>query len=191
MVTTNDPDFPSKIKENALHGMSKDAWKRYSDDGFIHYQVIQPGFKYNMTDLQAAIGIHQLPRINSWLERRDEIWSLYNEAFADLPIIVQVPDEPGTIHAHHLYTLLIDKKRCGMTRDEFMDRLYGLNIGTGVHYIAVHLHQYYRNLFGCVSTDYPNATWLSERTVSIPLGQKLTVSDVDDVVNCIRFIFQS
>jgi dTDP-4-amino-4,6-dideoxygalactose transaminase len=188
MVTTNDPEYASKIKINALHGLSKDAWKRYSDEGFIHYQVIQPGFKYNMMDLQAAIGIHQLPRVNSWLARRDEIWKLYNEAFADLPVTVPAPDEPGTVHAHHLYTLLIDKKRCGLTRDEFMEQLHALNIGSGVHYVAVHLHPYFKEIYDFKPLDFPNATWISKRTVSIPLSPKLKENDVEDVVRSVSSI---
>ena len=122
MVTTNNPDFADKIKMYGLHGMSRDAWKRFSDDGYKHYQVVFPGFKYNMMDLQAAIGLHQLARVNETLKRRNEIWQIYNQAFADLPVGLPAPDEPDTVHARHLYTLMIDKERCGLTRDEFMQQ---------------------------------------------------------------------
>lgn len=188
MVTTNNPDFADKIKVYALHGMTKDAWKRYSDEGYKHYQVVFPGYKYNMMDLQAAIGLHQLPRVDQWLERRNEIWQRYNTAFADLPVGLPVSDEPDTVHARHLYTLLIDREHCGISRDECLERLYQRNIGTGVHFIGVHLHPYYHERFGFNREDFPNATWISERTISIPLSPKLSESDIENVVASIKSV---
>jgi dTDP-4-amino-4,6-dideoxygalactose transaminase len=189
MVTTNNADFADRIKIYALHGMTKDAWKRYSDEGYKHYQVIFPGYKYNMMDLQAAIGLHQLPRVERWLRRRNEIWQRYNEAFADLPLGLPASDESDTVHARHLYTLLIDRERCGLNRDEFMERLYERNIGTGVHFVGVHLHPYYRDRFGFQPEDLPNATWISERTVSLPLSPKLSDADVEHIVETIIGLF--
>jgi dTDP-4-amino-4,6-dideoxygalactose transaminase len=187
MVTTNNPNYADKIKMYGLHGMSRDAWKRFSDEGFKHYQVIFPGFKYNMMDLQAAIGIHQLGRVGESLKRRKQIWKVYDEAFADLPIgIPSGIDEKGSVHARHLYTLMIDQNRCGLTRDGFMQRLHENNVGTGVHYVGVHLHKYYRERFGYRPADFPNATWISDCTVSIPLSPDLTDSDVDFVVETVR-----
>lgn len=188
MVTTNNPDFADKIKVYALHGMSKDAWKRFSDEGYKHYQVVAPGFKYNMMDIQAAIGIHQMDHLGGWLLRRNEIWQRYNEAFADLPVTLPAEDEPNTVHARHLYTLLIDEQEAGISRDAFMSELHKRNIGTGVHYLGVHLHPYYRDRFGFEPSDFPNATWLSERTVSIPLSPKLKDSDVEYIISTIRTI---
>jgi dTDP-4-amino-4,6-dideoxygalactose transaminase len=186
MVTTDNPELADKFKVYALHGMSRDAWKRYSKEGYKHYQVIVPGFKYNMMDLQAAIGIHQLARVETNLKRRNEIWRTYNAAFSDLPVGVPAPDEPDTVHGRHLYTLMIDKTRCGVDRDEFIQRLHQQNIGAGVHYLGVHLQPYYRDRFGFVPEDFPNATWISERTVSIPLSPKLTEEDVADVIDAVR-----
>jgi dTDP-4-amino-4,6-dideoxygalactose transaminase len=188
MVTTNNPDFAEKIKVYALHGMSKDAWKRFSRDGYKHYQVVFPGFKYNMMDLQAAIGIHQLARVEENLRRRNEIWIMYNDAFSDLPVYIPSPDQSDTIHARHLYTLMIDKGRCGIGRDEFMQGLHEMNIGSGVHYIGMHLHPYYQDRFGYRSEDLPNATWISDRTVSIPLSPKLTNDDVANVIDAVKAI---
>jgi len=188
MVTTNNPDFAEKIKTYGLHGMTKDAWKRFSDEGYKHYQVVAPGFKYNMMDIQAAIGIHQLPRVNQWLARRNEIWHRYNKAFADLPISLPAIDEPNIVHARHLYTLMIDEVRCGINRDQFMKCLHKHNIGSGVHYLAVHLHPYYQDHFGYKPEDFPNATWLSEHTVSIPLSAKLSDTDAENVVEAIQNI---
>lgn len=186
MVTTNNPDFAAKIKMYGLHGMSHDAWKRYSDEGFKHYQVVFPGFKYNMMDIQAAIGIHQLERVEQNLTRRNQIWQMYNEAFSDLPVGLPAVDEPDTVHARHLYTLMIDEVRAGISRDRFMQRLHELNIGTGVHYVGVHLHPYYRERFHYGPESFPSATWLSERTVSIPLSPNLSNTDVEFVIEAVR-----
>ena len=186
MVTTNDSDLAQRIRTYALHGMSKDAWKRYSKDGYQHYQVIYPGFKYNMMDLQAAIGIHQLARVEKNLERRTQIVQRYNLAFRDLPLQLPLPEQPGTVHARHLYPIMVDEYRCGITRDEFMRRLHARNIGTGVHYVGVHLHPYYRDRFGYKPEDLPNATWISDRTASVPLSPRLTDEDVEDVIEAVK-----
>lgn len=186
MVTTNNQDFAEKIRIYALHGMSKDAWKRFSDEGYKHYQVIYPGFKYNMMDIQAAIGLHQLARVDENLRRRNEIWHYYNEAFSEQPVGIPAPDEPNTVHARHLYTLMVDQDLCGISRDEFMQKLYQMNIGTGVHYFGVHLHPYYRDRFGFKPEDFPASTWISERTVSIPLSPKLTDLNVEQVINGVK-----
>ena len=186
MVTTEDGEFAAKIKTYALHGMSKDAWRRFSDEGYHHYQVTLPGFKYNMMDLQAAVGIHQLQRVEAGLKRRNQIWQSYNRAFRDLPVGLPAPDEPETVHARHLYTLIIDQAHCGITRDQFMRKLHELNIGTGVHYMGVHLHPYYRDRFKYVPEDFPNATWMSERTASLPLSPKLSDDDVQDVIGAVK-----
>ena len=190
MVTTNDPKVAEKLRLYSLHGMSKDAWKRFSDSGYKHYQVVVPGFKYNMMDLQAAIGIHQLARVEAALQRRNEIWQRYNQAFAELPVTVPASDEPHTLHARHLYTLMIDKARCGVSRDEFLERLHSQDIGAGVHYVGVHQQPYYQTRFGYRPEDFPNATWISDRTVSIPLSPKLTDEDVEDVIEAVRFSLQ-
>jgi dTDP-4-amino-4,6-dideoxygalactose transaminase len=186
MVTTNSAEFAEKIKVYALHGMSRDAWKRFSADGYKHYQVLFPGFKYNMMDLQAAIGLHQLARVKQNLERRNRIWQMYNEAFVNLPVGRPAPDEPDTLHGRHLYTLMIGEDRCGVSRDGFIQRMQNENIGCGVHYLGIHLHPYYRDRFGFRPEDFPNASWISERTVSIPLSPKLTECDASDVIDAVK-----
>ena len=182
MVLTPDAERAARIKRLALHGLSADAWKRFSDEGYKHYEVVEPGFKYNMMDLQAALGIHQLARVEENLVRREAIWRRYDEAFAGLPVFVPVPPEPGTRHARHLYTLLVDIDSAGLSRDEVMLALHRQKIGTGVHYRALHLHPYYRDTFGYAPGDFPNSEWISERTLSLPLSPKLTDEDVEDVV---------
>ena len=188
MAITNNEGYANMIKIMALHGMSRDAWKRFSDSGYKHYQVLYAGYKYNMMDIQAAIGIHQLPRIEKYWERRQEVWNKYNKAFADLPVFTPAPIEPDTKHAYHLYTLLLDtdNPNLKMTRDEFLDEMTRLNIGVGVHYIALHLHPYYQKNFGYERGDFPNAKWISDRTVSLPLSAKLTDEDVGDVIDTVR-----
>jgi dTDP-4-amino-4,6-dideoxygalactose transaminase len=186
MVTTADPGWAARIKTLALHGLSADAWKRFSDEGFKHYEVTEPGFKYNMTDLQAALGLHQLHRAEENLVTRRDLWARYDDAFADLPVFLPPAEEAGTRHARHLYTLLLDTDRLRVGRDEIQLALHRQRIGTGIHYRALHLHQYYREAFDYRRGDLPNAEWVSDRTLSLPLSPKLTDDDVQDVIFAVR-----
>lgn len=188
MVTTNRADLAEKIQIYALHGLSADAWSRFSDKGYKHYEVVFPGFKYNMTDIQASLGIVQLDEIAGWLERRNEVWRRYDEAFTDLPVFTPAPAEPDTVHGRHLYTLLIDTDRSAIDRDEFMVQMHRRGIGTGVHYRALHTHPYYRERFGHRPDQFPNAYWIGERTVSLPLSPKLTDANVDRIIENVRSI---
>ena len=189
MVITKDEAIATRIKTLALHGMRLDAWKRFSDDGYKHYDVAEVGFKYNMMDLQAAIGIHQLEKIDGYWERRRVIWTRYQEAFADLPLSLPAPleTETGTRHALHLYTVLVDPKRTGgITRDHFLMHLHRLGIGTGVHYRAIPTHSVYQKQFGWKPEDFPVAHTIGEQTVSLPLSAKLTDADVDRVISAVK-----
>ncbi len=185
MVTTNNPELAKKIQTYGLHGMSADAWSRFSDKGYKHYAVVFPGFKYNLTDLAASIGLVQMDRIEPWLRRRNEVWARYEAAFADLPVERPATPEPNTVHARHLYTLLI-RDDAPVDRDTFMGELHRRKIGTGVHYRALHVHPYYRDRFGYHPEQLPNANWIGEHTVSIPLTQKLTDREVDRVITAVR-----
>lgn len=186
MVTTERPEIADWIKIAGLHGLTRDAWKRYSDEGFRHYEVIFPGFKYNMMDLQAALGIHQLARIEENLARREAVWKRYVEAFAGLPL--SVPPEPpaGDRHARHLFIVLLDLEHLRFDRDWVMRALHAEGIGTGVHYRPLHLHPYYRERFNLKPGDFPNAEWIGERTLSLPFSTKLTDDDVADVTAAVR-----
>lgn len=186
MILTNDDAIASRMKNLALHGLSKDAWKRFSDDGYRHYDVVEVGFKYNMMDLQAAMGLHQLDRLPAMAERRLEIWNQYNEAFADLPVALPAPLDSDSRHALHLYTLGIDPGRCGISREEFMDRLHRRNIGTGVHYRSLPSYTAYQRLFGWRDEDYPNASYVGRTTVSLPLSGGLSDEDVRTVIDEVR-----
>lgn len=186
MVTTPHEDVANWIKVAGLHGLSKDAWKRYSDEGFKHYEVTFPGFKYNMMDIQAALGIHQLARVEENHRRRAVLWERYKEAFSDLPVVLPAKVEDGDRHAHHLFTLLLKIEDLRMTRDKVMEALHHEGIGTGIHYIALHLHPFYRDAYGYRLGQFPNAEWISERTLSIPFSTKLTEKDVEDVMRAVR-----
>ncbi len=186
MVLTRSENDAARIKMLALHGMSKDAWKRFSDEGYKHYYAVEAGFKYNMMDLQAAIGIHQLRRVERNWRRRQEIWFRYCEAFADLPVDLPAPPEPDTRHAYHLYTMLVDKEKAGIDRDAFLEAMTAQNIGVGVHYLAAPEHPIYRQTFGWAPEDYPIARRIGRQTVSLPLSAKLEDEDVEDVIAAVR-----
>ncbi|MEL7360130.1 MAG: DegT/DnrJ/EryC1/StrS family aminotransferase [Cyanobacteria bacterium J06560_6] len=188
MILARSQEDAAQIKILALHGMSKDAWKRFSDDGYKHYQVVDCGFKYNMMDLQGAIGIHQLQRVEPYWQRRQEIWHRYNEAFAELPIDLPAPPEPETRHAYHLYTILIDTAKAGIERDAFLEAMTAQNIGVGVHYLSIPEHPYYQQTFGWKPENYPQAMRIGRQTVSLPLSAKLTDDDVDDVIRAVKSI---
>lgn len=190
MVLTRSDEGAARVKVLALHGMSKDAWKRFSDDGFVHYQVTEPGFKYNMMDIQAAIGIHQLRRVEPYWERRAQVWQSYQEAFADLPIGIPPAPEANTRHGYHLYTLMIDETRAGITRDAFLSAIQRQNVGAGVHYLSVPEHDYYQNTYGWKPEDYPHAKRVGRQTVSIPFSAKLTDQDVADVIEAVRRVLK-
>jgi dTDP-4-amino-4,6-dideoxygalactose transaminase len=187
MVTTNDPELAKRIKVLGLHGLSADAWNRFSDKGYKHYDVVFPGFKYNLTDLAASIGLTQLPRLREWLERRALVWERYDQAFGDLPVTLPAPPAPDTTHARHLYTLLI-RDDAPVGRDEFLGEMHRRRIGTGVHYRALHTHPYYRERWGYQPEQYPNAFAIGERTVSLPLSPKLSDADVDRIIREVRSI---
>lgn len=187
-IAKNEEDI-ARIKMFALHGMSRDAWKRFSDEGHRHYYVMECGFKYNMMDLQAAIGIHQLKRVGGNWQKRQKIWESYNDAFADLPVGLPAPVEPDTKHAYHLYIILVDKKKTGISRDEFLNAMTANNIGVGVHYLSVPEHPYYQKTFGWKPEDYPNAMRIGRKTVSLPLSANLTDEDLGDVVEAVRSAF--
>lgn len=186
LVITRKAGDTDRIKVLGLHGMSKDAWKRFSDAGFKHYDVVEAGFKYNMMDLQAAIGIHQLARVEKYWKRREAVWQKYQEAFAGLPIGVPAPVEPGTRHAYHLYTILVDGGRSGIGRDEFLDAMTREKIGVGVHYRSIPEHPYYRKTFGWDPAEYPHAAKIGRQTVSLPISPRLTDEDVRDVIGAVR-----
>jgi dTDP-4-amino-4,6-dideoxygalactose transaminase len=186
MVLAKREEDIARIKVLGLHGMSKGAWKRFSDEGYKHYQVVECGFKYNMMDLQAAIGIHQLKRVEPYWRRRKEIWERYDQSLAGLPLTLPAEPAPDTRHAYHLYTVLVDEERARVSRDAFLDAMTANNIGVGVHYLSIPEHPYYRERFGWKPEDFPHARRIGRQTVSLPLSAKLFDHDVEDVTAAIK-----
>ena len=187
MVITDRDEYAEVIKVRALHGMTRDAWRRFSDEGYRHYQVIFPGFKYNMMDLQAAIGIHQLARVESNWVRRQEIWDRYQRELPGLGLGLPAPAPGGrSRHAYHLFTILVDPDRVGIERDAFLDAMTAQGIGVGVHYLSLPEHPYYQQAYGWEAAGVPNAARIGRQTVSIPLSPALSDGDVADVIEAIR-----
>jgi dTDP-4-amino-4,6-dideoxygalactose transaminase len=192
MLVTNRKNVANEVRVKSLHGLSRDAWKRYSEEGFQPYDVVSAGYKYNMMDIQAALGIHQLARLEDNLKIREYFWQTYDEAFSNVEGITipkKVVDNPGfgkTRHARHLYTILLDLDRVGVSRWEFINALKEENIGTAVHFIALHLHSFYQKVFGYKRGDFPNAEFISDRTVSLPLSSALSKQDIIDVINAVQ-----
>ncbi len=174
----------------ALHGMSQDAWHRFGDQGYKHYQVVECGFKYNMMDLQAAIGLHQLARVEENWRRRQVLWRRYDEALAGLPITLPAAVEAETRHGYHLYTVRVEESRCGITRDDFLEAMNATGIGTGVHYLSVPEHPYYRRRFGWQPEQWPHAMRIGRETVSLPLSPAMSDADAERVIATVRRILR-
>jgi dTDP-4-amino-4,6-dideoxygalactose transaminase len=188
MAVTRDPELASRIKQLALHGLSHDAWSRFSDAGYRHHMATEVGFKYNMTDIQAALGIHQLAALEQKWQLRAKLWDYYVCELADLPVTLPTPSASGTRHAYHLFTVLVDNTECGIERDHFLEEMTEKKIGVGVHYLSLPEHPVYRRLYGWRPEDYPNAMRIGRTTVSLPLSSKVTMQDVDDVVEAVRSV---
>jgi dTDP-4-amino-4,6-dideoxygalactose transaminase len=187
MVCTADEALAEEISLLKFHGMSREAWKRFAASGTPNYDILMPGFKYNMMDIQAAIGIHQLPKLDRFIDTRTGIAELYNREFADvaeLALPAYAPYEQR--HAWHLYTPLVRIEKLDINRDQFMDELKRRNIGSGLHYQAIHPHPYYRDHLGIADDDLPMASYASERILSLPLFPRMTADDVADVVTAVK-----
>jgi dTDP-4-amino-4,6-dideoxygalactose transaminase len=179
-VATDDPEIAAEVERLALHGLSLGAWQRFSDAGFRHYEVVEPGFKFNLTDVQAALGLHQLPRLDGWIDARAERWERYDRLLAGLPLRLPPPPAEHTRHARHLYQVHVEPE-AALTRDQLLDALNERRVGAGVHYRGVHLHPYYRDRYRLDPAALPVATDISQRTLSLPLSPALTEADQLDV----------
>jgi dTDP-4-amino-4,6-dideoxygalactose transaminase len=186
MITARNDELASFARVISLHGMSTTAWKRYTKEGASHWDLVYPGFKYNMTDIEASLGIHQLRKIEEITTRRGNWSARYDELLADIPEITPPFRASGRRHANHLYVLTLDVDRLKITRDEFMEMLKAENIGCGIHFVSVHMQPYYKKRFGYKTQDYPNAAWLSSRILSLPLFPQMTEGDVQDVARAVR-----
>ncbi len=188
MITTDNDEYAEKMRIMSLHGISKDAWKRYTAEGSWYYEILYPGYKYNMTDIAAAIGIQQLRKCDRLWELRKRYAGLYNDGFSDLTEISRPVIIEGAQHAWHLYVIQLNLEGLKINRNEFIELLKKENIGTSVHFIPLHLHPYYRKTFGYKPSDFPNATSVYERIISLPLYPRMTERDVADVIEAVRAI---
>ena len=188
MLTTANPEFAERASMMALHGISRDAWKRYSAEGSWYYEVLQAGYKYNMTDIAAALGLHQLARSQWLLERRRSIAQRYTEAFSQWPEVEPPPNPAHVEHAWHLYLLRLRPERLTITRDAFIQALTKANIGTSVHFIPLHLHPFYRDTYHLQAEDFPAALHAYQRVISLPIYPGMADEDVEDVIAAIEQI---
>ena len=191
MLTTANAEYAERASMQSLHGISRDAWKRYSAEGSWYYEVIQAGYKYNMTDIAAALGLHQLARCDWLLERRQTIAKRYTEVFSQWPELVTPPDPPHVEHAWHLYMLRLQLDRLTITRDAFIQELARANIGTSVHFIPLHLHPFYRETCQLVPGDFPVALDIYQRVISLPIYPGMSDDDVEDVIAAIGRIIET
>lgn len=185
MICTDDEALVERCRSMALHGISKDAWKRYTAQGSWYYEIIAPGYKYNMTDIAAAMGLAQLRKAERMWRRRREIARRYNEAFNARPELQIPTDRADYQHAWHLYMLRLNLEQLGVDRSQFVQELKQLNIGTSVHFIPLHLHPYYRQTYGYEPTDFPMAFNEFQRVVSLPIYSKMGDEDVTDVIQAV------
>ena len=185
MITTDRDDWAKRCRVMALHGISKDAWKRYTAEGSWFYEIVAPGYKYNLTDIASAIGLAQLRKAEAMASRREIIARRYHEAFGGEPALQIPADRDDRRHAWHLYTLRLNLSELDIGRARFVEALKGENIGTSVHFIPLHVHPYYRETYGYVPDDFPVAYGEYLREVSLPIYSKMTDEDVEDVIRAV------
>lgn len=188
MVVTDNEEYAWRMKIMSLHGISKDAWKRYTCEGSWYYEILYPGYKYNLTDIASAIGIHQLKKCDGFFKRREEIAGMFTEAFSTLEGITSPYVNPENQHAWHLYIIQVDPEKLTIDRSRFIEEMKARNIGTSVHFIPLHMHPYYRSTYGYSPDDFPDALHVYQRIVSLPIYPKMTDEDVNDVIDAVKDI---
>ncbi len=188
MLLVNNSNLHERVRQLSLHGLSSNAWDRFQQSTFSPYLVKELGFKYNMTDIQASLGIYQLSRIRQNWESRRQIWEYYNQHLQGLPIILPAPVLSNEKHAYHLYTILLDESKVGMSRQKFIEKMYQANIGLSVHYTSIPEHPYYQKRFSWKPSDYPHSYQVSSQTVSLPLHLKLKDEELHYITNTIKKI---
>ncbi len=191
MITTNSDEMEKRIRTMRLHGINRDIWDRYrSKKPNWYYEVVAPGFKYNMPDLMAAIGIHQLAKAYRFQKRRQEIADRYTRSFADLPLKTPFVANPDDIHSWHLYVIQLELEKLKITRDEFIEKMAEKGIGTSVHFIPLHIQTYWRDRYGFSPEDFPVSLDCYRRAVSLPIYTKMTDGDVNRVTASVRDILK-
>jgi dTDP-4-amino-4,6-dideoxygalactose transaminase len=187
-LTTNNAAWADRIGIMALHGISRDAWKRYSAEGYQHWDIIYPGHKFNMFDLQGALIDSQLSKIDTFHARRVALKARLDAGLRDVPEVAFPVEKPGIKHAYHLYPIIVRTEALTADRDRVMNAIQAENVGVGVHFRAVHLQPYYVETFGFRRGDFPHAEYYSDRTISLPLYPRMTDRDADDVVEVVRTV---
>jgi dTDP-4-amino-4,6-dideoxygalactose transaminase len=182
MITTDDDAAADRCRIMSLHGISRDAWKRYTAEGSWRYEILAPGFKYNLTDIAAALGLVQLGKLDAMWRRRVEIAGRYDHAFGDRAELQLPARSAANQHAWHLYMLRVDNDRLTGGRDRLVEELRARNIGASVHFIPLHLHPYYRDTYRYAASDFPVANREFLREVSLPIYSRMSDRDVDDVI---------
>jgi dTDP-4-amino-4,6-dideoxygalactose transaminase len=190
MATTENSEWAERMRMMSLHGINHDAWKRYTKEGSWYYEVLRPGFKYNLTDIAAAIGIEQMKKCNQFWEARKRIAMIYDEAFANLPEIQLPVCRSNVHHAWHLYVLQLNLDRLTINRNQFIKALREEEIGASVHFIPLHFHPYYRDNFGYRPQEFPNASAAFERIISMPIYPKMTEADIGRVTRAVQKVTQ-
>lgn len=185
MVCTDNETWAERCRVMALHGISKDAWKRYSAEGSWYYEIIAPGYKYNMTDIAAGMGLAQLRKADAMWQRRCAIARRYHEAFGGVPFLETPADRSDCQHAWHLYMLRLNLDRLTIDRAQFVEALKKRHIGTSVHFIPLHVHPYYRETYGYEPDDFPVAYREYRREISLPIYSKMSDTDVQDVIDAV------
>ena len=191
MLTTNDADLANQVRLLSLHGLSKNAWNRYSKGGSAEYQVLAPGFNYAMTDIQAALGIHQLKRLEAFQARRTHIANQYNALFAGVPELIRPPTRDEIVHAWHLYPIRLQLDRLTINRAQFVEELREHGIGTSVHFIPIHLHPYYRKALSLGPGDFPVTEAIYEGLISLPIYPRMEDASVERVAAAVREIAEA
>ena len=185
-LTTDNDDLANRVRILSNHGISRDAWNRYSAEGSLHWQLTEPGFKYNMTDVQASLGLHQLPKLDRFIHIRAEYCGMYDKGLSDLAAVRPLAVRADSRSAHHLYIVMLQLDQLQVSRDQFMEALRKENIATGVHFISMHLQPYYREKWNMRPEDLPVAAKVSSQLLSLPLCPSMTRSDVHDVIRGVR-----
>ncbi|MFQ5560571.1 MAG: DegT/DnrJ/EryC1/StrS family aminotransferase [Nitrospinota bacterium] len=181
MLVTDHDELAERVKIMSLHGISKDAWKRYGNGGYQHWDLIEPGFKYNMFDIQAALGIEQLKRVGSFYKKREKIVMRYDKALKNNPLVRIIQKPKGSVHGNHLYVVVLNIDSLTVGRDEIMNELQSQGINVGVHFRALHTMSYFQKNFRSSSWEVPNAEFLSNRLISLPLFPSMKMAEVDYV----------
>lgn len=188
MICLSDRKLAEKLKILSLHGISRDAWKRYSAKGSWYYEVLYPGYKCNMTDIQASLGIHQLRKLEKFINKKEKIAKIYRENFQKIPEITTPEVKNNVRTTWYLYPILINKDLLKIDRGQFIEALKAENIGTSVHFIPVHFHHYYKKKFNFKKGDFPNTEYVYERLISLPIHSAMSFKDVKDVIIAVKKI---